>query len=218
MLHHLPLATGLILLVASGVLHGLWTQRWWPSRDLETATARLNEVPLRVGEWQGRDVPMGREVVERSGLAACWTRRYTHAGGRRGVTVVLMCGRAGPTSVHTPEWCYGGAGYERLGVTARHALEWGPGRAAEFWTADFRRPSATAPSFLRIFWAWSPDGVWSAPGSPRITFARHEALYKLYVLRETEGTHEPLSAEPCLDFLRELLPVLERTLFPPTNE
>ena len=218
MLHHLPLATGLTLLVVSGVVHGLWTQRWWPSRALETAAARLEGVPLRIGAWQGRDVPMSRDVLERSGLAACWTRRYTHESTQRGVTVVLMCGRAGPTSVHTPEWCYGGAGYERIGVTARHALEQGHHSAAEFWTADFRKPSATAPTFLRIFWAWSPDGSWSAPGSPRITFARHEALYKLYVLRETAGLQEPLSAEPCLEFLQELLPELQRTLFSPTQD
>src|SRR5262249_57881511 len=69
-----PLGTGLAVLLAAGVVHGTWTQRWRPSQELHAAAARLNDVPLRVGDWQGRDVPMEPEVVERSGLAAGWTR------------------------------------------------------------------------------------------------------------------------------------------------
>lgn len=215
MTRFLPLATGLALLLAASVVHGVWTQRWQPSRALDVAAARLEHVPLQIGDWQGHDVPMEPEVLERSGLTACWTRRYVHERNGRSITVVLMCGRAGPTSVHTPEACYGGAGYERIGTTGRHAVMHA---SAEFWAADFRKDNPAVPAHLRIFWAWSGDGNWSAPNYPRLTFARQDALFKLYALRETSGEHEPYSSDPCVEFLRVFLPMLKPTLFPTTTD
>lgn len=211
----LPLGTGLVILAAASLVHGMWTQRWRPAHALQAAAARLEHVPVRVGDWLGRDVPMDPEVMERSGLTACWTRRYVREQSGQGVTVVLMCGRAGPTSVHTPEACYGGAGYERTGAMVRHVVE---RPAAEFWAADFRKDTAAVPAYLRIFWGWSGDGSWSAPNHPRLTFARREALFKLYVLRETSGAHEPYSSEPCVEFLHAFLPVLTQSLFPSTTD
>lgn len=213
MLRLLTLGTGLGILVAASVVHGMWTQRWRPSQELQAAATRLAQVPLQVGHWQGRDELIEPAVVERSGLAACWTRRYTHERSGRGVTVVLMCGRAGPTSVHTPEWCYGGAGYERTGTTLRYVVEQQTAAPAEFWAADFLQENPAVPAHLRIFWGWSADGTWSAPNYPRLSFAGREALFKLYVLRETSADGRPLSSDPCVEFLRAVLPVLERTLF-----
>jgi hypothetical protein len=210
---YLPLASGLLILLTAGIVHGVWTQRWRPSPELQAAAARLEQVPLELNDWQGRDVPMEPAVIERAGLAACWTRRYQQAHTGRSVTVVLMCGRAGPTSVHTPEACYGGAGYRRTGASVRTNTAAATGMPAEFWTADFAKDSAAVPSYLRIVWGWGVDRVWSAPQRPRLSFAGHEALFKLYVLRETTGAHEPFTHDPCLEFLQVLLPVLDQSLF-----
>lgn len=209
----LALPAGVVLLLATGLVHGFWTERWQPSTALQDAAQRLDRVPMTIGDWQGRDVPMDPDAVERSGLNACWTRRYMHTRSGRSVTVVLMCGRAGPTSVHTPEACYGGAGYQRTGMTARQPVEYGSPVPGDFWTADFTKETAAVPLHLRIFWGWGTKDGWSAPRSPRWTFRRTEALYKLYVLRETAGPHEPSAGEPCLTFFRVLLPVLDATLF-----
>ena len=41
MLRFLPLLTSLALLIGYGVAEGLWTDRWWPSPELEKAAARI---------------------------------------------------------------------------------------------------------------------------------------------------------------------------------
>jgi hypothetical protein len=89
----------------------------------------------------------------------------------------------------------------------------GPARPAEFWTARFRKDEAGAPLFRRVFWAWSADGDWRAPDQPRLAFARHDALYKLYVVQEVSRTDGQAPEEECDDFIRELLQDLAKVLF-----
>ncbi len=208
----LPLAAGLVLLIAGGLVHGVWTQRWRPSDELREGTARLGHVPLTVESWRGEDLPMNAEMVDRAGLAACWTRRYVHGPTDLAVTAVLMCGRAGPIAAHTPEWCYGGAGYVPSSASSRFQVP-APVPAAEFWTADFCKPGPVEATRLRIFWAWGVERSWTAPDNPRLTLARRNSLYKLYVLREMSGREEPVTPDPCIQFLQAVLPVLDRTLY-----
>ena len=54
---------------------------------------------------------------------------------------------------------------------------------------------------------------WVIPENPRLTFAGLPVLYKLYLIREDAGTGEPNAPDPCVEFMRELLPQLNRTLF-----
>lgn len=42
------------LLIAAAAIHGLRTDRWGADANLEAAAARLDGVPLKVGEWEGR--------------------------------------------------------------------------------------------------------------------------------------------------------------------
>jgi len=213
MTRNLAVAVVLATLLGSGVVHGLWTHRWKPAHELQVAAARLDEVPLTVGDWRGEPAELDAAQAELAGLAGSWMRRYTNRRGGATVAVLLMCGRPGPTSVHTPQWCYGGAGYELTGPEARCSVN-PPGAApAEFWAARFHKQG----SYLRILWGWSGDGTWQAPDYPRLTLARFPALYKIYIIRELTNPHERPEDDPCLEFLRQFLPELSRSLFPATG-
>jgi hypothetical protein len=83
----------------------------------------------------------------------------------------------------------------------------------EFLAATFRKGDDAAPDQLRIVWAWSAGGPWQAPEVARLVFARYPALYKLYLIRPLTSPDEPLDRDPCFDFLRALLPELQRSLF-----
>ncbi len=207
-----PLSVALVLVLGPAVVHGLWTQRWQPSPAVETAAARLADVPLAFGDWQGEPLTLDPDAVAQAKLTGCWMRRYTHAATGRNVTVLLMCGPAGPVSVHTPEWCFGGAGYDMAGPAVKYAVHAEP--PAEFWTARFSKPGPVLPDQLRIFWAWSTAGTWEAPRQPRLAFGRSAFLYKLYILRNLTDPQEPPDNDPCLEFLRVFLPELSHTLFP----
>src|SRR5262249_55729990 len=129
------------------------------------------------------------------------------------ITALLMCGRAGPVSAHTPEWCYGGIGYEMAGTPIHCSVDAGAAPAA-FWTARFSKPGAALPDHLRIFLAWNVSGSLVAPSHPRLAFGRYPALYKLYVLRNLTSIHDRFDEDRCLEFMRQLLPELSRALFP----
>src|SRR5690349_8005042 len=94
----------LLLIVGTGVVHGMRTGRWQPSAALTDAVARLDTVPMRIGDWEGEDTPLaGREPP---GVAAHLCRRYTNTRTGEAVTMFLVCGRPGPVSIHTPDVCY----------------------------------------------------------------------------------------------------------------
>jgi hypothetical protein len=136
-------------------------------------------------------------------------RRYVHRRTGQAVDLLLVCGRAGPTSVHTPDVCYRGSGYDEVGEATRYAA---PGGGA-FWVRRFQKPGP-APAPLRVIYGWNATGAWEAPDSPRTAFAGRAALYKLYVIREMARTDEPLEEDPAVDFLRAALPPLGAALFP----
>jgi hypothetical protein len=214
----LPVLAGLAVLVGTGVVHGLWTDRWRHSAELEEAAERLALLPDDVGPWRGRLAELDPAELAGAGAVGHWARYLTDPASGETVLVLLLCGRPGRMSVHRPEHCYRAAGYEMAGdplhVQVRpHGVPAGDG-GAEFFTALFARSTESGPETLRIFWSWLSAGEWKAPDHPRLEFARQRALYKLYLIRTVTGPASSLEADPCVELLGRLLPVLHRTLAP----
>jgi hypothetical protein len=206
----LPLAAAILLLALSGVAQGLWTGRWGLLPDLTQAASRCGDVVMTLGDWEGEPAKMNERELAAAEVVGYASRHYINRRTGQSVTVLLICGRPGPLSVHTPDICYAGAGYGVVGSPENYRLSPG-GQDAELRTARFQKPGV-APDPLRIFWAWSARGPWQAPENPRLTFARSAVLYKLYVIRRMGNTDEPLGNDPCIDFLGVLLPELQRCL------
>jgi hypothetical protein len=192
-------------LVACGLAHGVLTDRWSGSDAPAEAAARYPLLPQRLGEWDGQDI----EVKGRPdpALAGSLQRRYVHRGSGREVTLALFCGKPEPVATHSPDVCYGASGYS-LGPVTRVAVDGG-----QMWTTDAEKRRAGGVSRLRLYWAWSAGAGWSASDRPRLDFSRRPVLHKLYLIREIEEGEGELKEEPCLAFLKELLPALQRDLF-----
>jgi hypothetical protein len=218
MTSRLPFLVGLVVLLGAGIVHGVWTGRWRPSREVADAAARLDALPDDVGAWKGEPYEQDPEELRLTGAAGHWSRTFTDPATGEKVLVVLLCGKGTHMVVHRPEHCYRSVGYEPDAPPV-HALVEPAGRpAAEFWTGGFTREEASGPAFLRIFWAWRgaggpPSVGWSAPSSPRLAFARQGALYKLYVIRASARAGAP-AREPCVELLKLLLPILDDALSP----
>jgi hypothetical protein len=207
-------ATAFLVLVGSAVVQGLWTNRWTQDSDLECAVSCLGDIPLSAGPWQGSVQELEAEKAEaakRAGIPGIVQRRYVN-DRQQAVSVILMAGAFGPLSVHTPDVCYGTAGYVILGKPTRVEVEL-EDEKAEFWTARFHKPNSPETPPLRIVWGWNCGEGWQAPDNPRWTFRREPALYKLYVAREMTSLDEPLEKDPTLEFLRTWLPELDVALF-----
>ena len=211
-----PLVVLDLLAAGFGLVYGLETDRWRPSRELEAAVARLAAVPAEVGDWKGTDVPYEAEDFARAGIQGAIFRRYQNARTGAAVTVLLVCGRGGPISVHTPDVCYAGAGYRAEGAQERKTLEVGPnGQAAEFATLQFRKPDAVVPTKLEIYWAWSRGGPFESPAEARFRYGRAKALYKIYVVREFAPNSRTAKDNPCEDFISRALPEIQAALSRP---
>lgn len=214
MLRMLPTWLGLALVIAFGVAEGLWANRWQISDAPEQAAARLAEVPLSVGDWKGEPRELDARQVAKAELTGYLHRRYVNEQTEEAVTVLLVCGRAGPVSLHTPDVCYQGAGYHLSeSQTRRDVAPESMAEPVKFWVGQFQKDGAV-PDPLRIFWIWGANGKWETPDNPRLAFARADALYKLYVIRELPSADDPLDKDPSLEFVKVFLPQLQSRLFP----
>lgn len=207
--------TSAVLLFATGVVHGFWTDRWINDNRLSTAAEQLASIPLQIGEWQGKEVE-SKTAQRVPGVTGSVQRSYFNR--RLGVTVVLALvnGRPGPIATHTPEACYGASGYQvDRPTTIRLDTKDVP---AQFWTSDASRTTVSEETKLRICWGWNGGDGWAAASDARLQFPRYRypVLHKLYVLRELTGSTAKSGTakdEPCVAFLEALVPVLEQSLF-----
>jgi hypothetical protein len=203
-----------LVLLFSGLVHGVWTDRWSDGTDLKTAVAQLEQLPRTLGGWEGEPLPGNGNAS--GGLAGSLSRRYVHRGTGKAVTIFLGCGRAGPASIHTPDVCYAASGFKEEDAHTEFTLPADSAAAGGvFYTAQFVKNRAAEKTQLRIFWSWFAEGKWQVSANPRFAFVRQPVLYKLYLIREvpTGPISEPPDAEPCVELMNLLLPALERTVF-----
>jgi hypothetical protein len=200
------------ILVATGVAHGLRTERWGSATELTEAARRLENVPLRCGEWAGKPVEIDDRQLRIAQVAGHFACRYTHKPTGRDVTVLLVSGRPGAIGAHSPDVCYHGAGF-RLSPDRKTGPLKGFSRPVEFSHA-FASKGEPQPSRLSLWWAWSADGAsWEVPTSPRARFWRSPNLYKIYFIRQVGNSTTP--DEFTRSLLEELLPKIAQALSPP---
>jgi hypothetical protein len=168
---------------------------------------------MTLGDWDGRVKELEDRTVALAEAAGYVRRQYVNRRTGSSVALLILCGRPGPLSVHSPEVCYDGTGYEELGGRTEYT-EPGP-PAAEFWVYRFRKRDSAIPVHLRVLHSWGAAGSWKAVESPRLAFAREHLLYKMYIVRELPNPDEPLKDDPALDFVRVLLPELQKFLLFP---
>jgi hypothetical protein len=208
-----PFLVAATVLAAGSVLQGMWTDRWHTGAELESTVARLATIPLSFGQWEGTARDMDPRVLTLSGCHGYAIRRYVNRITGETISVTVMVGRPGPASVHTPEVCFTGGGYELSSPITDWTVPMpAPATSAVFRAASFRRADAGKSLLLRVLWSWSADGSWHAPDNPRVAFAGHLALCKLYVAREMLSEEESLQDDPCNGFVHDFLPYLNRVL------
>ncbi len=210
----IPVLVGTALVVGSGIIIGNWTGRWKDSEELKLAVSHLDRVPMVIGDWIGKPEAIDPRAIMAAELDGCVVRRYENSRSRRTITLLLVCGRPGPVSVHTPDVCYPGAGFEmaqeqpeKLSVPIDL-----PEERAEFTWVEFEQPVSLSPERLRVYWSWKSQGAWSVPYSPRVAFGSQPFVYKLYLIQRTSQSNETVDNVAIMDFLRRLLPELHQAL------
>lgn len=86
-----------------------------PVKTAPIAQEVLNRLPLQIGEWRGRDVPLDKAIIRETDSDALVNRQYTHANGLKSVSYYVAAGvRARDLMPHRPEVCYTGSGWTRV--------------------------------------------------------------------------------------------------------
>jgi hypothetical protein len=169
---------------------------------------------MTLGDWSGRALELDPLELDRGGVVNYVARHYVNSRTKNEVQIVLMCGRTGPICAHTPDVCFEGAGYRMTAAPEKFSPPHSP--SDSFWLVNFAKDGTEGRELVRVFWSWNPAGHWQAADYPRLTFARHPTLLKLYVSRRVSRANERGDRDPCLDLLEVLLPELKKCLFPET--
>jgi len=201
-----------LLLVAGGVVHGMWTHRWSGTAAADSGIDLLARIEEPVGEWRpGPAMPVAERDIPK-GTRATARQFVLDTGGRR-VVVSVTCGVPGVVAAHTPDVCFLGAGYKLKNPPSKQFLPVPGGDTIEYYVADFEKTTVTGTESVRCRWAWTADGTWHAPDYPRLFFARSQAslpvLYKLYVVHPL-GDEDLTKTDPYRTFAADLAVALGR--------
>ena len=207
----LPYVVAILAIGVTGYLRALQTRNSLAPQALHDAVTRLEQVPLKIGPWEGEPHTIPSQEIAAGKINGYLMRNYVNRDDGSSVTLMIVCGRPGPISVHTPDICYAGLGYELTAPAGSYAMP-----SAQFVVGDFREQSPIRKPDLRILWSWNAGKGWKAPSHPRFTFAPNPFLYKAYVVREAPwNSLRPMDDEdPSARFLAALVPVLEQVLQP----
>jgi len=209
----LPFLAAAALVLLTGAVHGIWTGRWVVSQELKESAALLQNVPMTIGDWKGEDLKIDPYEREAGQIEGYVKRRYANVKDGTALSMLIVSGRSGPISVHTPDICFTSAGFQLVGPQTRIPVSYEPGpKNADFWWGDFSRMQVATPTNLRVFWSWNGGGAWRAPEYPRWAHASYRVIYKLYVTRETPSRLGKLDGDVALPFIKVILPEIDRAL------
>jgi len=222
MLRLLPPTIGVILLIASGIAHGLITDRWGMGEDIKVSAKKLAKVPATIGDWESQELEIPARQLAAAEAVGSLSRQYVRNSDGSAVRLMILCGRPGPISVHSPTVCFTSSGLHLQDPPKKYQATFGDESPSqgEFWKGNFAAASETNPTVTRTYWGWNSGGEWKVPDNPRLTFARYPHLYKLYLTTDVtvnglpvDANDKPIKDDVAVEFMRLLLPELDKVLF-----
>ncbi|WP_417847626.1 exosortase-associated EpsI family protein [Thalassoglobus sp.] len=207
----LPIGIGLLLIVATGVIHGIQTDRWGESTKVLEAARRLDQLPTEFGDWSGTASEIPEKQLKVAEAVGHYSQKFTNTKDGRELSVMILCGRPGPISVHPPTVCFVGAGWGLQTTPA--PVEFESPDAGSMWKGRFARVADGVPIAIETHWGWSADGKWMALDRPRLETAQYPYLYKMYVTVPFSNASEGDVKTTTDEFMESFLPLLNEALF-----
>ncbi|MFZ5828914.1 MAG: hypothetical protein ACOY3P_02455 [Planctomycetota bacterium] len=201
----------LLLTATSGLIHGEMSGRWAPNDEFQHLAARIEHLPTEFGHWHmEKETKLSALAARTLECAGNTIRQYRSSASGALVTATVMLGPAGPLSAHRPDICLSVTEYE-VGEPESQAIETELGRTDEFLRVIAR--SRLVGGDTRVAWySWSSGSNWSAPSHPRFAFVGMPYLYKLQVDASIPPGVNPNEVDPCAEFLKQFVPVLQAHL------
>jgi hypothetical protein len=210
------LGCGAVLVLATGIIQGLWSDRWVnSSNESQFLAERINRLPMKLGDWQAEEIAGSESQLKKAGAVGHLSRIYRNQLTGEQVSLFLICGHMRHVSVHTPDRCYPANGFEQQGEPQHFTIKTSSGPVDTF-TTTFRQDEATGIHRQRVFWTWGYEDKWQAPDNPRVTFGGVRALYKMYLITSVPPSVQQAADEsPALHFAQDTLGEINAILFAP---
>ena len=206
------LVVGLTLL--SGVIHGRMTRRWGIPPNMAAATAKLEQMPEQIGDWQlESSEELSETTVNMLECAGYFVRDYVNIHTKQAVKVALLLGPPIPITQHTPEICYSSRANTIKDERERVAIN---GTNDEFWALTFQSNTVEA-NLQRVYYAWTPGDRWSTEGVIRWSLARPPYLYKIQLASHLPAGADLDTDDACRNFLKDFVSVARPYLSDPGN-
>jgi len=218
---HLPIILAAVLVagitLAAGIMHGRISERWGTAHDMAELGRKLRDIPKEFDGWRMTlDEELGENPASQLKAAGSIIRVYENPRVGR-VRIALVLGPCGPMSVHIAEVCLRGRDYREAEERQRITIQLADGTEAEMWNVVMVSGQVEGDR-QRVCYGWSKGDTWHAPNSPRIQLAGNPYLYKLDVSTQVGLLESDEGADPCREFLEDLLPKLKPYLVPPSTE
>lgn len=179
---------------------GIWNLRRNPAAESEApsaAQARLNMLPVKIGDWSGTENDANPKAMLIAEAEAYLSRSYRGPDGA--FSMMILYGTPGALGAHDPQTCYAGTGFEQVGASRRY-----PSKGWSLWNARFERTVPTKTS-LDVYWGWGIGGNWQAPDQARLEFAGQSRIYKIYLQQTIRDREEPKFPAGILEVVQKVL-------------
>ena len=180
---------------------------------VKAAATRLNSIPEQIGVWTSSLEAIDARERRIAEIVGSVRRTYRNSENGYVVSLTILCGAAGPMSVHPPTACFEGVGYELSSGPSVVTFADADDAPSSLNRAMFRLPGSQMTDVVRVFWGWSDDGRWTAPANPRLAFRGQPYLFKMYVVDRSLPQADDVRQSEA--FLEEALPEIRKGLQQP---
>ena len=180
---------------------------------VKAAATRLNSIPEQIGVWTSSLEAIDARERRIAEIVGSVRRSYRNSENGYVVSLTILCGAAGPMSVHPPTACFEGVGYELSSGPSVVTFADADDAPSSLNRAMFRLPGSQMTDVVRVFWGWSDDGRWTAPANPRLAFRGQPYLFKMYVVDRSLPQADDVRQSEA--FLEEALPEIRKGLQQP---
>jgi EpsI family protein len=103
---------GFLMLVSTAAYRFLADRLEAPVNTTPISPAALERLPLQIGDWMGREVPLDEAIVRATDTDAYINRSYSRNNASQYISLYIASGvKARDLMPHRPEVCYTGAGW-----------------------------------------------------------------------------------------------------------
>lgn len=219
MMRQIPLVLGVLALIGLTVAEARLSGRFQGSNMTEEQfAALLKNVPEKIGDWEGTDMPVEEQVKLTAGARGYVSRSYKNAITGETVTVWLIVGHAKDVMRHTPDVCYPSSGFTtRAPENSLQPFVFDGKNMGEFYTNTFVKEDTAGRQLIRVFWSWykpNDEGTveWKAPKIVRWEFGNAPSLFKLYFTSSMRDFRETTEESMAMKFAKEFLPKVDSAL------